>query len=86
MVERRFLPAMTVAHALPLAEEGGLAGRPGVTRAGAAGVFLAGDWVGPRGMLADAAAASAEEAAGACSPPSIGCRSARIGVSSHAAS
>jgi len=54
---------MTVAHAMPRAEEGGLAGRPGVKLDGRPGVFLAGDWVGARGMLADAAAASAEEAA-----------------------
>jgi phytoene dehydrogenase-like protein len=63
VVDRRFLPGMTVAHALPRAEEGGLAGRPGVKVDGRPGVFLAGDWVGARGMLADASAASAEEAA-----------------------
>lgn len=63
VVERRFLPGMTVAHALPRDAEGGLAGRPGVAVTGRPGVFLAGDWVGGRGMLADAAAASAEEAA-----------------------
>lgn len=62
--QRRFLPAMTVAHALPDAEAGGLAGRPGVGASGRPGVFLAGDWVGAEGMLADAAAASAAEAAG----------------------
>ena len=60
---RRFLPGMTPAHALPRADEGGLAGRPGVTQSGVPNVLLAGDWVGPRGMLADASAASAEEAA-----------------------
>jgi hypothetical protein len=62
-VERRFLPGMTVAHALPLAAEGGLAGRPGVALPERPGVFLAGDWVGDAGMLADASAASAREAA-----------------------
>ena len=64
VVERRFLPAMTVSHALPRADEGGLAARPAVTVRERPDVFLAGDWVGSRGMLADAAAASAEEAAG----------------------
>ena len=63
VVARQFLPRMTVTHALPRADEGGLAGRPGVAAAGRPNVWLAGDWVGGRGQLADAAAASAEEAA-----------------------
>jgi len=63
LVARRFLPKMVVAHALPRADEGGLAGRPEVSVAERSNVFIAGDWVGPAGMLADAAAASAEEAA-----------------------
>jgi phytoene dehydrogenase-like protein len=60
---RRFLPGMTVTPALARADEGGLSGRPSVTLQEQPGVFLAGDWVGPEGMLADAAAASAEGAA-----------------------
>lgn len=60
---QRFLPQMVVAHALPLAADQGLAGRPPVAVAERPGVFLAGDWVGARGMLADASAASAEAAA-----------------------
>ena len=63
-IEHRFLPALTVSHALPRAEYGGLLARPAVTVRERPNVFLAGDWVGSRGMLADAAAASAEEAAG----------------------
>jgi hypothetical protein len=63
VIERRLLPGMTVAPALPAAAEGGLAGRPGVTVPGRPSTFLAGDWVGDRGMLADASAASAEAAA-----------------------
>jgi len=63
VVTRRFLPAMTVAHNLPRADEGGLAGRPAVTVPGSPNVFLAGDWVGDQGLLADASAASAAEAA-----------------------
>jgi phytoene dehydrogenase-like protein len=63
VVERRFLPGMTVAHALPRADEGGTSGRPGVELPERPGVFLAGDWVGPDGQLGDAAAASAERAA-----------------------
>jgi phytoene dehydrogenase-like protein len=62
-VTRRFLPAMTVAHSFPLAEDGGLRGRPEVVVPGSTNVFLAGDWVGPEGLLADASAVSAWEAA-----------------------
>ncbi len=64
VVTRRFLPEMTVAHSLPRADDGGLAGRPGVEVPGCPNVFLAGDWVGAEGMLADASAASASAAAG----------------------
>jgi phytoene dehydrogenase-like protein len=65
LVERRFLPRMTVAHALVRADAGGLAARP--ERAdGLHGVLLAGDWVGPHGLLADASCASGRAAAEAC--------------------
>ena len=65
-IEReRFLRRVTVAHALPLAREGGLAGRPSVVATGLPNVLLAGDWVGPQGMLSDASAASAQASAGA---------------------
>lgn len=62
-VERRFLPNMTVSYCLPTAAGGGLSGRPPVAVENRPGVFLAGDWIGARGLLADASAASAEEAA-----------------------
>ncbi len=58
----RYLHRLTVAAGMPLAERGGLAGRPTVEVSQRPGVFLAGDWVGPRGLLADAAAASATDA------------------------
>jgi phytoene dehydrogenase-like protein len=61
--QRRLFPSLTVAHALPLAAAGGLHGRPGPALPGAAGLFVAGDWVGPEGMLADASLASARAAA-----------------------
>jgi hypothetical protein len=61
----RYLHAMTATHGLPLADRGGSAGRPALDATGLEGVFLAGDWVGPTGLLADAAVASAEEAADA---------------------
>jgi phytoene dehydrogenase-like protein len=64
-IERqRFLRRVTVAHALPLARNGGLAGRPGVMATAIPNVSLAGDWVGPDGMLSDASASSALSAAG----------------------
>jgi hypothetical protein len=40
----------------------GLAGRVDVGDTGHDGVLVAGDWVGPRGHLADAALASGEDA------------------------
>jgi phytoene dehydrogenase-like protein len=63
VVTRRFLPRMVVAGAAPLAASGGLAGRPAIEATGLRGVYLAGDWVGPTGLLADAALASGQAAA-----------------------
>ena len=63
VVERRFLPRMTVSHAVVTAEGGGFAGRPGVAVAGRPGLYVAGDWVGSEGMLVGASLASAKEAA-----------------------
>lgn len=62
---QRYLHRMTAVSAIPTAEAGGLAGRPGVRIPGLPGVFLAGDWVGPEGHLADASMASAQAAASA---------------------
>ncbi len=62
-IARRYLPNMTVSHCLPLARDNGLAGRPAVSAAGQPNAFLAGDWVGSEGMLADASAASARSSA-----------------------
>jgi hypothetical protein len=63
----RFLARMVVAHSVPSPGTGGLAGRPGIGVPGHPGAFVAGDWVGGRGLLADASLASAEEAAAAAS-------------------
>ena len=65
VVERRFVPELTVANALPLASENGLAGRPGADVPERPGLFVAGDWIGPEGLLADASLASARAAAAA---------------------
>ena len=63
VVEHRFLPSMLVTNDLPTAANGGLRGRPDVAVPHADGVYVAGDWVGPEGMLADASLASARRAA-----------------------
>jgi phytoene dehydrogenase-like protein len=59
---RRFVPDLVVAQALPAAGSG-LAGRTPVALADAPGLFVAGDWVGAEGLLADASLASARRAA-----------------------
>lgn len=65
VIVSRCLHRMTPVTAVPTASLGGMAGRPTVTDSGHANVFLAGDWVGPDGYLADASLASAEAAANA---------------------
>jgi phytoene dehydrogenase-like protein len=58
----RYLHDMVVTHGIPLATRGGLAGRPRVDALDAPGLLLAGDWVGPTGLLADAALSSGRAA------------------------
>lgn len=65
LVKRFFLPRIAAVGALPLAAQGGLAGRPDVVAPGIDGLYLAGDWVGSEGFLVDASASSARRAAGA---------------------
>jgi hypothetical protein len=62
VIHERYLHQSVVCHGLPAASGGGFAGRPSVDSLGLAGVFVAGDWVGPTGFIADASAASGEEA------------------------
>ncbi|WP_284699068.1 phytoene desaturase family protein [Sphingomonas lycopersici] len=59
---RQFLAAMPAVSSIPLAARRGMLGRPCVAVEGTEGLFVAGDWVGPVGMLADAAAASGRTA------------------------
>ncbi len=59
IVRRRFLPKLVASCALVTAKGGGLAGRPGPAVPEAPGLYVVGDWVGSRGMLADASFASA---------------------------
>jgi phytoene dehydrogenase-like protein len=63
IVSKLFMPNFTVTNAEVTAEQGGVSGRPAVRVAAFDNVFIAGDWVGGRGQLSDAAAASATEAA-----------------------
>jgi len=65
VVERRFVPDLVVSNALVLASENGLAGRPAVVVPERPGFFVAGDWVGSQGQLADASLGSARAAAAA---------------------
>jgi phytoene dehydrogenase-like protein len=58
VVVRRYVPDLVVAHALVAADQDGLAGRPGPALREVDGVFVAGDWVGGEGLLADASLAS----------------------------
>ena len=62
VVHKRFLPRMAVTHGLVTAAQGGFSGRPGPQVEGARGLYVAGDWVGAEGMLADASLASARRA------------------------
>jgi len=63
IAHERYLHRLVVANGFPTARGGGLRGRPTVDALGIDGVFIAGDWVGPDGQLADASSASAEAAA-----------------------
>jgi hypothetical protein len=65
VVHERYSHRLIVNHGSPTAAGGGLRGRPGIDALGLRGVLVAGDWVGPTGMLADAAAASGEAAGAA---------------------
>lgn len=58
-----FLPQMVPSNALVLARRGGLPGRPCPAVPGIRHLYVAGDWVGPEGQLADACFASARAAA-----------------------
>lgn len=63
LITRRVMRELVVTHDLPHAARGGLAGRTPGAVDGIANLWLAGDWVGPTGMLADASFASGRAAA-----------------------
>ena len=63
VVHASYLPKLQVSCDAVRADGGGLPGRPGPCVPDVPGLWVAGDWVGARGMLADAALASAAEVA-----------------------
>jgi len=56
-VHEIYRPQAQVCHMLPLAQKGGLKGRPKTQMS--ENIYIAGDWVGEEGLLSDAAVASA---------------------------
>jgi hypothetical protein len=72
--ESRYLHEMVACSAMPVPERGGLRGRPPITT-DTPGVFVAGDWVGSVGHLADASLASGEAAGTAAADAALGRRS-----------
>jgi phytoene dehydrogenase-like protein len=62
VIKSRFLPEMVVSNKLVTAKEGGIAGRATVNLPGYSKIFLAGDWVGTEGNLAEAVFSSAKQA------------------------
>jgi len=63
VVTRKLLRDVVVTHDLPQAARGGLRGRTPGQVTGVANLWLAGDWIGPEGMLVDGVFASARLAA-----------------------
>lgn len=63
VIKRVYLPRIEAVGALPRVSSGGFAGRPGPRVPGLANLYLAGDWIGSEGFLADASMASARQAA-----------------------
>ena len=63
VVYRRMLPDMIVMNAIATVQTAGTESRPGPAVPDVRGLFVAGDWVGGEGLLADASLASAKKAA-----------------------
>jgi len=63
IVKQRFLANMIVSNSLVAAAQGGTLRRPDTRVSEAEGLYIAGDWVGAEGLLADASFASAKRAA-----------------------
>lgn len=76
VLHEQFLARMVVAETSCRPEPGGLQGRPVIDATGTPGVLIAGDWVGPAGLLGSAALASGH-AAGLAALRHISARGAR---------
>ena len=63
VAHRRFLPTMTVMHAMATAQQGGTEERSGPQVEDVPGLYVVGDWVGAEGLLVDTSLASARRAA-----------------------
>ena len=74
VVTERFSRSLTVAHGRPTPKTG-FAGRPGPAVADCHGLFVAGDWVGPVGLIGDASLASGRHAA----QLALGLRASHVG-------
>lgn len=61
-LHRQHLPSMVASNRELLASQGGIPGRPRFDATGSPNLFVAGDWVGDTGALADAVFASARAA------------------------
>jgi phytoene dehydrogenase-like protein len=72
--DTRFLHRVVASTDIPKASCGGLAGRPGPAVPDVPGLFVAGDWVGTRGVLADAALSSGAAAGRAAAESVTGVR------------
>jgi phytoene dehydrogenase-like protein len=63
VIERRYLPHLLVSNALVRAATGGLSARPGPQVPSIRNLYVAGDWVGPTGLLSSASLSSGRQAA-----------------------
>ena len=80
VVFERYLHHMVVVSASVTPAGGGLAGRPAIHDSGLDGVLVAGDWVGPKGWLADGSLVSGEAAGIAAARDALGRRTEPVGV------
>ncbi len=79
IIERRYLPHMIVSNALPSASQAGTVGRPGPCVPDISNLYIAGDWVGATGNLANVSLGSAKLASDAI------LRGLNVGAASEAA-
>ena len=72
VVDARYVPRSVVSSDHVRVATGGSGGRPTVDAAGVRRLALAGDWVGPAGMLADASIMSGSAAAASVAAAMLG--------------